>query len=80
MVACFGLDVSQMLLSWMRWLLCERGSTESGLKVGLGTLLRVSRVGGSCSPKPGAQEGDGQELPLNEATQWPQVVPGEGLD
>lgn len=38
-VAYFGLDASQVLLSWIRRLLCERGSRKVCFEVGLGILL-----------------------------------------
>lgn len=34
MAAWFGLEASQALLSWMRRLLCERGSRKCGLRLG----------------------------------------------
>lgn len=34
MAAWFGLDASQVLLSWIKRLLCERGSRKCGLRLG----------------------------------------------
>lgn len=59
-IAGFGLDASQVLLSWMRRLLCERGSRKPGLSLdGVLCLGSVPWVGVPQSFEPGREVGEG---------------------